>query len=171
MKLKTTIVTFFLFFTLFGCGYKPSTYYAKQVLGDNIFVKVNINASTPENSVLIKDAINEAVYNRFKSKLTNKANADTFITLSLGSVSLSTLSYDEKGYAVLYKNVVNINFNVKDKFHKTHSISSSGEYSFAIETQGVISEQKKFDAIKIASIKAIDKFIAQMAYIGYKNEN
>ena len=60
-----------------GCGYKPSSYYAKRALGEKIYAEAKISRQDPRNSVLIKDAVNEAVVNRFSAKLVSKEEADS----------------------------------------------------------------------------------------------
>ena len=42
-----------------GCGYKPMSYFANKALGDKVYVKLKINLENPEESVRIKDMINE----------------------------------------------------------------------------------------------------------------
>ena len=172
MQFKKIISTLFIIhyslFILFGCGYKPSTAFSKKVLGDKIYVDLDINIEEPENSVFIKDAINEAIYNRFKAQLTNKKDANTIIKVKLEEVELTPLSYDKNGYATLYKNSVELDFKVIDRFKKSYKITSKGTFSFGVVGQSVISDKKKFDAIKVASSKAIDKFISKISYYGCK---
>ena len=54
------IVVFFI-----GCGYKPSSYYSKNEIGGFVYVNVAIDINNAQNSVLIKDAMNEMVINQF----------------------------------------------------------------------------------------------------------
>ena len=172
MKLKNLFISLFIIyyslFILSGCGYKPSTVFSKKVLGDRIYVDLDINVEEPENSVFIKDAINEAIYDRFRSKLSSKKDANTIILVKLENVELTPLSYDKNGYATLYKNSVELKFKVIDKFKKSYKITSIGTFSFGVVGQSVISDKKKFDAIKVASAKAIDKFISKISYYGCK---
>ena len=38
---------------LASCGYRPSAYYAKQELGKDLFVRLDVVPSDPKNSVLV----------------------------------------------------------------------------------------------------------------------
>jgi len=47
-----------------GCGYKPSAYYVDKVLGKRIYATVKTVIQEPENSLLIEDALKEALKTR-----------------------------------------------------------------------------------------------------------
>jgi len=97
--------------TLFfgGCGYKPSSYYAKQTFGDGVFVSVTMLRSDPENTVIIKDAINEAVITKFKSKIVSEDKAETKLNVRVDAAAFSPIQYDKNGYVTLYRATVTLN--------------------------------------------------------------
>jgi hypothetical protein len=154
---------------LVGCGYKPTSYYAKEVLGDKIYSQVTVSRVDPKNSVIVKDAINEAILTRFLGKLTTKENADSTMNVTFGSVSFSALVYDDDGYVTSYKAKVTLSIKFKNKSGETINLSPSGEYDFSIDNSGVISDTKRFEAIKYASLDAINEFVSLVSVKGMQN--
>jgi len=151
---------------LVSCGYKPTNIYTKEVLGDRIFVDVSISKVDPQNSVLIKDAINQAVITKFRSKLTSYKNSTAKLYISFGSVSFKPIQYDKNGYVIAYKTIVNLKTKYIDRENKIRVVNSSGDYDFSIEPNSIISDNKRFEAIKFASLKAIDELISKISIRG-----
>ncbi len=152
-----------------GCGYKPSAYYSQKAIGDRIFVKVSMLRSDPENTVIIKDAINEAIVTKFKSRLVNEEDASTKLFVRVDSVGFVPIQYDKNGYVVLYRATVNINTVVVSK-KETKTFVTSGSYDFPIEPNTTISDSKRFEAIKNGGIKAIDMLTSQISILGALGE-
>ena len=160
------LLSFLIPFLLVGCGYKPSSVYTKKVLGNNIHVSAQISRTDPKNSVIIKDAVNEAIVGRFDAKLADKKDADTDLIVSIGSVSFVALSYDQDGYIISYKAKVVLNASYKTSSGKSKSFSTTGEFDFPIAANSVISDSKRFEAIKYASADAINEIISKIAIMG-----
>jgi hypothetical protein len=158
----------FIVLLLNSCGYKPTAIYTKNVLGDKIYANVEISLEDPENSILIKDAINEAIINKFHSKLVSKDKASSTIDIKLSSVKFQPIEYDTNGYVIAYKTLVGLQTTYSDKNSKMSTISTTGDYDFNIESLSVISDSKRFNAIKEASQKAIDAFISKISIRGVK---
>ena len=167
------IVIFLIFNTLIfiGCGYKPTVEYTKNVLGDEIFVNVKTNINDPENTVLLKDAINEAVVSRFKSKLVPASKANSKLFIKLNKVKFEPIQYDKNGYIIAYKAFVYLDTKYIDKMGKSGMIQTKGEYDFPIESNSVISDSKRFEAIKFASFKALEEFISKISVRGLYGGN
>jgi hypothetical protein len=146
-----------------SCGYKPTSIYTKEILGDKIYTEVAISLEDPENSVLIKDAINEAVVSHFRSSIVSKDKADSLFYITLNSVSFVPIQYDKHGYVIAYKTHVGLKTKYIDKNRKTHEIYTKGNYDFPIESSSIISDTKRFEAIKFASQKALDAVRSQIA--------
>ena len=163
------ILYLLLVFLLLGCGYKPSSLYTKKVLGKNIHVDATISRSDPKNSVLIKDAVNEAVVSRFGANLSDKKSADTNLVVSIGSVSFSPTVYNEDGYVIAYKAKVTLNSSFKDDSGVVKNFSTVGEFNFPIEANSVISDTKRFEAIKNASYDAINEIVSKISIMGIMN--
>ena len=157
-----------------ACGYKPTAHYSKELLGERIHVDVTISRKDPKNSVLIKDAVNEAVITRLGGKLSTKEEATSELYVKIGSTSFSPILYNEDGYVTSYKAKVSLNIKYILKNGKSESFSTVGEYDFPIAenddgtTNSVISDNKRFEAIKLASLDALNEFVSRIAIIGMK---
>ncbi len=169
-KLKGLAFIATVLLTVTGCGYKPSSYYTKKILGNKIYTEVYIDINDPENSVLIKDAVNEAIVSRFRSHIVDKKDlANTIFYIKFKSKSFTPIAYDKDGYVVAYKTKVLLNITYIDKTGKKDSFDVSGTYDFPIEANSVISDAKRFEAIKFASYKAISEFISKISVKGVKS--
>ena len=159
------ISTFFI-----ACGYKPSSYYAKQEMEGNIFVKLNVSLEDPKNSVLVKDAVNKILMQKLDSRLVNhEKNADVIMNLGISSVGISTLQYDKEGYNKLYKATLHIKV---DYFRKDNGVKKSftvdGEHDFSVDDGSTITETKRYDAITNASSKAVDEILSRIAVASFR---
>jgi len=158
---------FIIVILLTSCGYKPTSIYTKNLLGDKIYVDVAISLNDPANSVLITDSINEAVISKFRSSLVSKYEADSKMFVNLRSINFTPIQYDDDGYVIAYKSIVSLQIRYIDRFKKEKTILSSGDYDFSIEANSIISDNKRFEAIKFAALKAIDQFISKISVKGY----
>ena len=154
-----------------GCSYKPSSYYAKKALGQNIYAEVTISRQDPRNSVLIKDAVNEAVVSRFGAKLVSKEKADSVLKISIGSISFSPIVYDKYGYVISYKATVVLAMQYEDENKKVQKLTATGEYDFSIESNSVVSDNNRFDAIRYTASDALDEFVSKISIKGLRNGN
>lgn len=167
--MRNVLLLILAMFIFIGCGYKPSSYYAKKELGNTVYVNLTVNIEDPKNSVLIKDAMNEVMVYKLGQRLVYKRNqADTVLNLKLNSVSLNELSFNEDGYTKLYKANVSISVNYLNSEKIKRSFNVSGTYDFSIDDGAVISDTKRFEAIKNASDKALDEVISKMAVQTFK---
>jgi outer membrane lipopolysaccharide assembly protein LptE/RlpB len=154
-----------------GCGYKPSSHYAKNAISGDVYVELNVDISNAQNSVYVKDAMNEMILNQFKANLADdKETADTLVTVALSSVSHTVMSTDDNGYAQSYRTTVNISVTYKKKNQKRKSISVSNYYDYTIDGTSVITDQKKNTAVKIASTKALSDIFSKIAITDMKEE-
>ncbi len=161
MKRVIVLLTFAIF--LVGCGYKPTSHYAKQKVKGNVFVDMHISIEDPKNSVIIKDTMTEILINRFGAKLVyDKSIADTLFYLKLNSVSMQVLQYDEDGFEQLYRAHVNIDVNYSSNTDKG-SVTVSGIHDFSVDGQDEITEIQRFDAIRNASSKALEEVMSKIA--------
>ena len=160
-----------LIFLFSGCGYKPSSHYAKKSVYGNVFVDIDVSIHDPKNAVLIKDAMNEIVVSRFDARLVeNKKDANTQLLLNLNNISMQVLQYDNEGFENLYRAVVTVGVNYKNDNGQQGHINVSGTYDFAVDGQNEISEAKRFEAIKQASSKALEEVISKLAILQFKKE-
>jgi hypothetical protein len=150
-------------FVFISCGYKPTSIYTKEALGDKIYAEVTISLKDPENSVLIKDALNEAIVSQLRSQIVSKEEADSKFYINLSSVSFVPIQYDKNGYVIAYKTHVGLKTKYVDIDNNTHEIYTKGDYDFPIESSSLISDTKRFEAVKFASQKALDAVRSQIA--------
>jgi hypothetical protein len=170
MKMKKVFNTFFIFhvsfFMLFtGCGYKPSSEYARTVVGEKVSTQVLISMEDPENTVIIRDAVETAIITRFKSSLTDRKSSDTHLDVTLRNVTFTPLMYDLNGYVVAYRTSVELQiFRITKTLSKQYT--ARGNYDFAIEPNAIISDQARFEAIRFSTEKALESFVVGIAAEG-----
>jgi len=124
-----------------------------------------ISAQDPENTVIIKDAVDGAVIEVFHASLVTRAYSDTHLLLSIGTPGYTPIVYDKDGYVVGYR--MKITLNIK-RYHKglTKNYTATGNYDFTVAPNAVVTDQERFDAIKFSAAKAINSFIAQVSAEG-----
>lgn len=150
-----------------GCGYAPASHYAKNVVGESVSTEVIVSMEDPQNTIIIKDAVDTAVVTKFRTALATKGGGQTHLKIAIGTVSFVPLSYDINGYVSTYRTTVSMGIDRKREEEQKH-YSVSGVYDFKIEPNAIISDKARFEAIRIASQKALDVFIAQVAAEGEK---
>jgi len=148
-----------------GCGYLPSSKEARKVLGESVSTKVIISMTDPENTVLLKDALDEAIIRRFQTNLRHQTKAKTHLDISLKSVNFSALQYDANGYIISYRTTIHLGV-LRETATLTKSYSATGNYDFSISPNAIITDQQRFDAIANSATKALDSFVAQVAAEG-----
>ncbi len=163
--MRVSLVFLLILLFISGCGYKPSSHYAKQVVGEKVSTQILISMRDPENTVLIKDAVNEAVVSRFRSSLVDKIHSDTHLRIAITKIKFSPLQYNREGYIVTYRTYIVLNI-LRTSADKSQTYISKGVYDFAIEPNAIISDKARFQAIKQSAQKAIDSFIAAVASQG-----
>lgn len=150
---------------LSGCGYKPSAKYARAVTGEKISTSVIISETDPENSVLIKDAVDKAIIEVFHASLVDQKYADTSLTFSIDAPAYAPLQYNQDGFIVAYRATITLHITRKTK-DLQKSYATVGSYDFSVLPNAVLSDQERFDAIKYSSIKAIASFVARVSAEG-----
>ena len=157
---------FILIATLFSaCGYQPSSKFSRNVVGEKISTSVVISAQDPENTVIIKDAVDSAIIEIFHASLRNRESSETHLDLSIGAPSYSPVQYDNNGFVIAYR--MSLALTIK-KYHEglSKSYSTSGTYDFTVAPNAIVTDQERFDAIKQSAAKAIRSFIAQVSAEG-----
>ena len=150
---------------LSGCGYLPSSKFAREVVGDKVSTQVVISGTDPQNSVLIKDAVDTAVIKSFQTSLTDKDHSTTHLVIMLKNVTYTPLEYDTNGYITGYRTVVYLQItSTHDAVVKQYDVS--GNYDFSIEPNAIISDQIRYEAIQNGATKAISSFVAKVSAQG-----
>jgi len=164
------LIYFLLIALLFtSCGYKPSSKFSRAVLGEKISTSVVISQADPENTVLIKDAVDGAIVETLHASLVSRSKSDSHLVFSIAKPSYSAIQYDSNGYVIAYRMRVTLNiiryYNGKEKRY-----SAKGSHDFSITPNAVVTDQDRFDAIKFSAAKAINSFIAQISSEGAKQK-
>ncbi len=166
------VFTFFYRFVLFfcvglficSCGYKPMAYYANKALGNKVFVKLVVNLENPEESVKIKDMVNEAIASRFHSRTTNKDEADSILEVNVENIQDTIIGTNAQGIATFYRVFVNLSFKFKHN-DKTHAFINTGYYDYASSLGSpTITYNNRSTAIIEAAKQSLDRFISQIGY-------
>lgn len=164
---KALLLILVLFFA--SCGYKPSARYARDVLGEKVSTSVVISEEDPENSVLIKDAVDSALIDTFHTSLCDRAHSDTHLVITLSNPVYVPIQYDANGFVVAYRMMVTLRI---ERFHagEKKRYTAKGYYDFAVEPNAVVTDQQRFEAIRFAAQKAIVAFVAQISSEGARRE-
>ena len=152
-----------------GCGYVPVSQYARNVLGESVSTEVKVSMEDPQNTVLIKDAVDMAVITKFRINLTSKENAQTQLTFRILGVGFTPLRYDLNGYVSTYRTSVTLGIH-RQSLEKHKDYTASGVYDFDIDPNALLSDQVRFTAIEQGATKALDGFIAQVAAEGVTSD-
>ena len=162
--LSLFLIPYFLFI-ITGCGYRPTSHVVKPVLRERVSTQIVISMKDPENTVYLKDALDKAVVNRFRTRLTDEAHAQTHLTIALRDVVFTPVRYDANGYITAYRAIVTLEVD-RQREGTTHRYHANGSYLFTIEPNAIISDLVRYEAIQYGSEKALDSFVAQIANEG-----
>ena len=166
--IKITLLLFTVF-NLVGCGYKPSSQYARQTLGEKISTSVVISALDPENTVLMKDAVDSSVIQVFHSSLVDKEYSDTHLILNMSTPIYTPIIYDVNGYITGYRMSITLYIQ---RYHNGVSTkyTTRGNHDFEVAPNAVVTDKDRFDAIRFSATKAIRSFVAQVSAEGARSK-
>jgi len=168
IKYSQVVILFLLTLIIIGvvgCGYKPSSKYAREVLGNRVSTSVVISQTDPENSVIIKDAVDKAVIEIFHSSLVQRRYSNTHLILRMSIPSYTPVQYDTNGFIIGYRARITLRITRESKDIKKN-YTAVGTYDFPVLPNSILTEQERFDAIKFSSFKAISAFVAQVSAEG-----
>jgi len=160
-----TLVISLLLLGVAGCGYKPSAKYSRNIVGEKIHTKIIISAQDPENTVIIKDAIDAAVIEVFHASLTDAKHADTILVLRISEPRYEPIQYDADGFVIAYRATTRI-FILRQTKNIQKKYVTKGTYDFAVVPNAVLTDQERYNAIKYSSQKAMASFLAKIAAEG-----
>ncbi len=154
-----------------GCGYKPTSYYAKEQINGTVYIESSIDMENSDNSILIKDIMHELIISQFNSKIVyKKEDADINIKVKLNSVSHIGLETSDDGYTKLYRTIVSISVRYKDKRKNSNEIviTVSNYYDYTVDNDSVVTNEKKLEAVRLASSKAMSDIFSKIAIRSFK---
>jgi len=161
--MKLISLTFGMFL-LTACGYKPSSYYVKQIFTDSVYVEVAVDTIEPENAPFIKDEMNRLVYTRFKGQVASKKEAGSKIYVNYKGTSYVPLAYSD-GYITRYRTNIRVNFKMETKEGViSKRITSIVEAD--IQASSLTSFALRTEAIRVGLAKALDEFISYVSVRG-----
>lgn len=150
---------------LTSCGYKPSAKFARGVVGEKISTSVHMSLVDPENTVIIKDALDLAIIEVFHASLVSKKESKTHLNIRLSNPSYAPIQYDSDGFIVSYRTTIRLLIK-RTTGNQEKSYAAIGTYDFSVTPNSIISDQQRFDAIKFSAIKAIRSFLSQISAEG-----
>ncbi|RUM63690.1 MAG: hypothetical protein DSZ04_04740 [Sulfurimonas sp.] len=148
-----------------NCGYKPSSKYAKEILGNKISTSIVISQTDPQNSLIVKDAVDKAIIAVFHASLVERRYATTHLVINMSTPSYSPLQYNTDGFIIAYRAKITLMISRESKDLKK-IYTSRGTYDFSVVPNSVLTDKERFDAIKFSSFKAISAFITQVSAEG-----
>jgi len=163
------ILLFLVILQFAACGYKPSSKFSRGVVGEKISTSVLISAEDPENTVVIKDAVDSAIIQVFHASLVSRAESQTHLFISISPPTYSPIQYNSAGYVISYRATILLSIVKETKNTKKRYISQ-GTFDFTVVPNAVLTDQERFDAIKFSSIKAISSFVAQLSAQGAREK-
>lgn len=156
-------------FLLAGCGYKPSSKFSREVVGEKISTSVSISSLDPENTVIIKDAVDEAIIQVFRASLVPKESSDSHLVLSISNPAYRPIQYNEDGYVVGYRMSLSLHVTkITNGISKNYT--TRGTYDFSVLPNAIVTDQERFDAIRQSAAKAIAAFVAQVSAEGTRKK-
>jgi hypothetical protein len=168
--MKFLLSSFAVLLLFIGCGYKPTSYYAKSSIVGAVYVDLKVDIDNSENSVFVKDAMNEMILNQFDVVLVDdKSMADTYVTVELSNVSHTSISTDEDGFVQSYRTSVTVKMTYQKIDEKKYTVEVNDYYDYTVDSDSTITDQKKKIAIKIAASKAFSNIFSKIAVNSMKD--
>ena len=146
-NLKTLLSLSFALVILGGCGYKPSAKFARDIVGEKVSTNVIISLEDPQNTVLIKDAVDKAVIEVFQASLVDRTVSDSHLVIKLISPAYSPIVYDENGFVTGYRMSVTLNI-IRHAKDESKSYNTKGYYDFSVAPNAIVTDQERFEAIE-----------------------
>ena len=163
--MKKVISLLFILLLLSACGYSPSAKFARNVLSDKISTSVVISAIDPENTVIIKDAVDRAIIEVFQASLVSRSQSDTHLMLIMGNPGYSPIEYDENGYVIGYR--MSITLSIKSSRNGViKNYSARGYHDFSVAPNSIVTDQDRFKVISFSTQRAIKSFLAKVSADG-----
>jgi len=165
----TKLFLSFLLIFFVSCGYKPSSKYARSVVGEKVSTSIIISAQDPENTVVIKDAVDSAIIKVFQASLVPRNYGDSHLEFSISPPTYSPIQYDSNGYIIGYRATIILSI-LRFTKDRQKRYTTKGTYDFTIDANAVVTDQQRFDAIEESATKAIASFVAQISAEGSRKD-
>ena len=143
---------------LTSCGYKPSSYYIKNLFKDKLYVEVEVDAVEPENAPFVKDEMNRLVYTRFKGQVVSRKETTNYIKINYSGSDFSPIAYKD-GYVTRYRANIRVKFEMMTKDGKLKR-RITARHEDDIQATSLASSTLRTEAIRKGLEKALDQFLA-----------
>ena len=165
IRMKRIILFLLISLVFTACGYRPSSTYSRMALGEKISTSVIISNQNPQNTVLIKDAMDTAIVKILHASLVPRSESDSHLVFSISTPSYYPVQYNSNGYIIAYR--MQVTLTIK-RYHdgKEKRYTAKGISDFSIVPNAVVTGQDRINAIELSAEKAISSFIAQIASEG-----
>ncbi|MCF6340088.1 MAG: hypothetical protein L3J10_04960 [Sulfurimonas sp.] len=166
---KKVFLSIFIITAITACGYKPSAKFSRDTMGEKISTSVVISSEDPENTVIIKDAVDRAIIEVFQASLVSRSISDTHLILNMSSPSYIPIVYDQNGFIIGYRMSILLSIT---SIHNgvTKSYRALGYHDFSVAPNAIVTDQERFEAIDFSAQRAIRSFIAQVSAEGARSK-
>jgi len=149
-SLRVFLASFLLIFAISGCGYKPTTDFTKENIGEKIYIDVKLDKAEPENGVYVRDELIEAIYDRLgASVVPTKEQSDSTLTVWYTGT-------DSDAVKLRFKLV-----SLKGTYDKTVYVSTEKRDADEYIDVGKLSH--RVDTLSANLASAVDEFVAYVA--------
>lgn len=153
-----------------ACGYAPISKYSRTAIGERIFVEIKTSLRYPQNSVELKDNLNNALITRLGAQIVPKENAETTLTAEITEASFYPVAENLTGFATSYRCDVILTITYQNKNGILRILQHRGRYNFSLGSSSIITDSVRTNAISIAANNAIDGIIAQIGALSALNK-
>jgi len=165
LKIKNLLLLLSVSIFISGCGYSPSAKFSRDALGEKISTSVIISAQDPQNTVVIKDAVDRAIIEVFQASLVERQYSDSHLVLKMSTPVYAPIVYDENGFVIGYRMSVVLNI-VKHTNGVSKSYTTRGFHDFSVAPNAIVTDQDRFEAIGQGAQRAVRSFVAQVSAEG-----
>lgn len=165
LNIKNLLFLLLLSVFISGCGYSPSAKFSRDALGEKISTSVIISAQDPQNTVVIKDAVDRAIIEVFQASLVSREHSDSHLVIKMGVPIYVPVVYDENGFVIGYRMSVVLNIT-KHTNGNSKSYTANGFHDFSVAPNAIVTDQDRFEAIGQGAQRAIKSFVAQVSAEG-----
>lgn len=153
-----------------ACGYAPVSKYSHTAIGERIFVEIKTSLRYPQNSVELKDNLNNALITRLGAQIVPKQNAETTLVAEIVDANFYSVAENLTGFATSYRCDVILTITYQNKNGILRVLQQRGRYNFSLGSSSIITDSVRTSAISIAANNAIDGIIAQIGALSALNK-
>lgn len=166
LKYIKFFISILLIAIMTGCGYQPSSKYAKNIFDDSVYVEVKIDPAEPENAPYLTDELRKIIIQRFNGKIAEKDEAKNSIIATYKGTQFIPIAYDSSGYITRYATIVKVEFDIKDKNGKNFKKTITATSQEGVSESALHTSLSRIQSIRLGLQKALDEFISYVSATG-----